>query len=177
MAAADPRCRLRCVAGGIAMLACLMLLQGCQRQAPAEPLPPFTPVKSLWLEAALDVNPNLYGRPSPVLLTVFQLNDASAFMQADLAQLLGDAPPHEAAWRVQRTFQLRPGESRIYHFEAEAGLRQIGVVVHYQDPDSAQWRATQDFQARSPEALRVSLARQHVAIHTVSLEEMLSRVQ
>ncbi|MNJ16597.1 Type VI secretion lipoprotein [compost metagenome] len=178
MMAAVELCRgLSRATGCVALVACMAVLQGCQR--PAEPQAPvsFTPVKSLLLETALDVNPNLYGRPSPVVLTVYQLSDAEAFMHADPAQLASATPPQEAAWLAQRSFQLSPGESRVYHFEPDAELRLLGVVVHYRDLDNSHWRATQVFEPRSPEALRVSLAREQVTIHAVPLEEMLSSVQ
>jgi len=178
MAAREARRALVRVARSVALLSSLVVLHGCQRVAePAVEPEPFAVVKSLWLETSLDVNPNLYGRPSPVVLTLYQLSDAEAFMAADLAQLLSDAPPDDAAWLAQSSVQLRPGESRVHHFEPATGMRLLGVVVHYRDPDNAQWRAMQVFEAHSPGALRVSLAREQVKIHAVSLEEMLSSVQ
>ena len=154
------------------------VLQGCQMfglfQGPPQP----DSFKSLHVEAALDVNPDFYGRPSPVVLTVYQLSDAKAFLRADISSLFGvDDLPSNPTWLKQDSFQLRPGERLIRRFVPERDVRLFGVVAEYRDLENAQWRAVEVFQAQSPEALKVNLERARVSIHLIPLQGELSSVQ
>lgn len=47
-------------------------MQGCQMFGWFQDPPP-DPYRSLQVEAALDVNPDIHGRPSPVILTIYHL--------------------------------------------------------------------------------------------------------
>lgn len=160
------------------LLMALGLLQGCQAfgwfQAPA----PLDPKKRVDIVAALDVNPNLFGRPSPVLLTFYQLSDATTFLKADLSRLEhANESSADATWLVRETFQLSPGERREHLFVPHPQTRLVGVVAEYRDLDNAQWRAVDVFQAQSPEVLRVNLARDRVSVQAIPLAEGLTHAQ
>ncbi|MEE9686090.1 type VI secretion system lipoprotein TssJ [Lelliottia amnigena] len=153
----------------ISLLAMLGLQQGCSLYQDSQQPDSY---KRVHLEAALDVNPNLYGRPSPVLLTLYQLSEAKTFLKADLASLsCADAkPPADAAWLACETFQLSPGELRLYRFLPEPELRQVGVVAEFRDIDNAEWRSVEVFQEQNLEQLKVMLARDTVSIRAIPVQ-------
>lgn len=156
----------------------LSVLQGCQMFGLFQDPPQSDPFKSVQIEAALDVNPDFYGRPSPVVLTVYQLSDAKAFLRADISNLFGvDELPSNPAWLKRDSFQLRPGERLTQRFVPELDVRLFGVVAEYRDLENAQWRAVEVFQAQSPETLKVNLERARVSIHLIPLQRELSSVQ
>lgn len=168
----DSYCRMLRVGLRGLLLAMLGGLQSCQMPGLFQYSPLPDPYKRVQIEAALDVNPNIYGRPSPVLLTLYQLSDAKTFLKADLSRLTrADADsPADAAWLASETFQLSPGELRLYRFVPEPGLRQVGVVAEYRDLDNSQWRSVEVFQAQSSELLKVVLARDLVSIQAIPIQ-------
>lgn len=165
MGAIKIRACLRRIAASGAFLTTL-LLQGCQMFGWFEDPSP-DPYKTLRMEVALDANPNLYGRPSPVLLTVYQLSDAQAFLKADLSQLTSVIQESDTLWLARQTFQLSPGELRIHRFVPDSALRLMAVVAEYRDLDNARWRAVEVFHAQSPLTLSVAVARGAVSISTI----------
>nr|WP_319528197.1 type VI secretion system lipoprotein TssJ [Pseudomonas laurentiana] len=178
MAAIDSAvCVRRALRHGVLLMA-VGMLQGCQVLSWFQAPLPLDPRKRVDIVAALDVNPNLHGRPSPVVLTLYQLSDARTFLKADLSRLAdGDEPPVDAAWLARETFQVSPGEWRKHLFVPHPQTRLVGVVAEYRDLDNAQWRAVDVFQAQSPEALRVSLGRDVVSIQAIPLQEDSTHVQ
>lgn len=152
----------------ISLLAMLGLLQGCGL---FQDSPQPDSYKRVHIEAALDVNPNLYGRPSPVLLTLYQLSEAKTFLKADLASLAcaDTKPPADAAWLACETFQLSPGELRLYRLP-EPELREVGVVAEFRDIDNAEWRSVEVFQAQNSELIKVMLARDSLSIRAIPMQ-------
>ncbi|WP_036990041.1 type VI secretion system lipoprotein TssJ [Pseudomonas vranovensis] len=144
-----------------------LLLQGCQMFGRQQTPSPPDPHKTVRMEAALDVNPNLYGRPSPVLLTVYQLSEAQAFLNADLLQLVSVVQAPSTLWLARTTFQLVPGEQRTHRFLPDPALRLMAVVAEYRDLDNAQWRAVEVFNAQRSLTLKVAVARSAVSISVV----------
>lgn len=176
MAVVDPRNPVRRAGQYAASGLLLCLLQGCQMFGLFEDPPPPDPHRTLQIEAALDVNPDLYGRPSPVVLTLYQLSDAKAFLAADPASLM-DAPPSNPDWLKHDSFQLRPGEHLTRRFVPEPGVRLFGAVAQYRDLDNAQWRTVEVFQAQTPEALQIDLERARVSIRLIPFQGEPSSVQ
>ncbi|TWC06644.1 type VI secretion system protein VasD [Pseudomonas sp. SJZ101] len=172
MAVIDARTRWCRAGAGSLVLGVLLLLQGCQMVGWFQDPPVRDPQKTLHMEAALDANPNLYGRPSPLMLTVYQLSDAKTFLKVDLSRLgSADQQPTDSAWLTRETFQLSPGELRIHRFVPALGVRLLGVVAEYRDLDNAQWRAVEVFQAQSPVTLNVTVARDAVSIQAIPILE------
>lgn len=119
-------------------------MSGCSSffASPAElPVAPVDRHLTLTLDASLDTNRNLFGRPSPVRVRVFQLADSGAFGQATELQLSDSAEQILAKDLLrQEVFLLRPGERYCYHFIPEPRMRHLGVVAEYRDIDDARWR-------------------------------------
>ncbi|WP_198581698.1 type VI secretion system lipoprotein TssJ [Pseudomonas simiae] len=152
------------------LLACM---SGCNLFADPAPEPPADPHLTLTLQASLDTNRNLYGRPSPVRVQVFQLLDRRTFEQASLAQLSTAAEQTlRGDWLGQEMIVLRPGERYRYHFIPEPRMRYIGVIAEYRDIDQARWRVITLLDQRKTPVLSVLIGRHAIEFMAPSMIEL-----
>ncbi len=88
------------------------------------------------------LNPDANGRPSPMLLAIYQLKNADKFRNEDFFSVFdpqGVALGDDLLRREQMT--LQPGGSRSYEAEFDAETVFIGLVGAFSDLENAQWRA------------------------------------
>jgi len=97
-------------------------------------------VKSL-ITSTADLNPDFRGRPSPVVLILFQLAAADTFKNADFASLYDPKAPVLGKDLIDRTqMTVQPGEMRPLEAEFDESARFLGVVAAYRDIEHAEWR-------------------------------------
>ncbi|WP_115679538.1 type VI secretion system lipoprotein TssJ [Cupriavidus taiwanensis] len=88
------------------------------------------------------VNPDDKGRPSPVLVRVYELKTASAFENADYHSLeTADKTLLMQDLLARDEFILRPGESREIERKLNADTQAIGFLVGYRELGKATWRS------------------------------------
>jgi type VI secretion system protein VasD len=121
------------------LLTCLassLLLSGCaSKQALHAPA-------HAELVASSDANPDSAGRPSPVVLRVFQLRNDGEFAGADFFALYDKEKEVLGASLISREeYVLAPGEARKLDLPVSADARFIGVIVAFRDIRAARWRA------------------------------------
>lgn len=154
----------------MAAVGVLMLLSACASAPP--PPPPPTTVK-VHLQASADVNPDGSGRPSPLVVRVYELRQDVAFRDADFFALYDHEKQTLAADLVaSQEYQLRPGETRDFDFKVDPQMRFLMVAAAYRDLRNSQWRAS--FELPHPTnkkdkkppliALDINLARASVSI-------------
>lgn len=152
---------------------CLLLvltLPGCTWFWSDEPPP--EPRIALSLEAALDSNPDLHGRPSPVIVRLLQLADSKRLEQVELFQ--SEAAAEQALGRDllrQESLLLRPGQQQEQNFLPMPGTRFIALVVEYRNIDHAQWWAWAEIDPTRPSRLTAEVARQRVALTSAPAEK------
>ncbi|WDE03296.1 type VI secretion system lipoprotein TssJ [Thalassomonas viridans] len=102
-------------------------------------IPPSTDIT---FYAAGDVNPDLSGRPSPVVVKVFELSSRTIFDTQDFFTLY-ESPEHVLGPDLLKKdeLELQPDGSLEYKMKLDKTARYVGVVVAYRDIDSARWRA------------------------------------
>ena len=106
------------------------------------------------LSAITDTNPDINGRPSPVVLRVFQLRSDSEFGRADFFALsLHEKDVLGASLLGVEEFELRPGEHLETRIPLSREARYIGAIAEFRDINGAQWRA---LRARPSHSLFVS---------------------
>ncbi len=140
----------------LAVLAILgtVALSGCA----GPPEPPEPTVVELTLRAALDINPSRDGRPSPVVVHVYQLQSLTTFNEADFFQLSDQAAATlESALVAQEELVLTPGETKTIVREFKPEGRFLGVLVSYRDIDHAIWRASAQVPPNQKSALEARL--------------------
>lgn len=109
-----------------------------------EPSRPATP-GSFSIEATLvggpNLNPNLEGRASPVIVRVFELKQTAAFRVANFSALF--ERPQEALGAdlvAQQELILRPGEIRHYDRAGAPAVAALGLAAAFRVPEADRWR-------------------------------------
>ncbi|MDJ0908251.1 MAG: type VI secretion system lipoprotein TssJ [Woeseiaceae bacterium] len=97
-----------------------------------------------------DVNPDATGRPSPLMIRIYQLSATDKFDSAEFFDLTDNA---EATLGPDllgvEQLMLSPGESQPYDAEYDPNTSYIGVIAGYRDIHQATWRATVEMPGRS----------------------------
>ncbi|MCU7917451.1 MAG: type VI secretion system lipoprotein TssJ [Candidatus Thiodiazotropha sp. (ex Dulcina madagascariensis)] len=93
------------------------------------------------MNADQSVNPDINGRPSPIVARIYELKSLSVFNNADFfnlfeqdVALLGD----EMLMRDELHFQ--PGEIKTLERDLQPDTRYVGVIGAYRDIENATWR-------------------------------------
>jgi type VI secretion system protein VasD len=114
-----------------------MLLAGCSALSPFSSLTKL----DLTLVAGERLNPDLHGRPSPVVVRLIALSHPVAFENSDFFSLYERAEqvlPKD--WVNAEELELRPGERRLLKLNVAPHSRYVGVVAAYRDLPHVQWR-------------------------------------
>ena len=137
----------------LALLALLLAVaMGCAKAPPPAPpaLPPITiaaPVEAkvkatMTLTASKDVNPDSSGRPSPIVVRVYQLRADAMFSSADFFALFNEEQKVLGVEMITHDeYVLVPGEQRPIDVIIGNETRLIGVIAAFRDIRNAQpWR-------------------------------------
>lgn len=104
--------------------------------------PPEAKVKAaMTLAASADTNPDASGRPSPVVVRVYQLKTDAAFAGADFFALFDDDQKVLGPELISRDeFVLAPAEQRKMDVTVAPETRYVGAIAAFRDIRNAQWR-------------------------------------
>jgi type VI secretion system protein VasD len=106
--------------------------------APAAPTP--TPTR-MTIATSADTNPDATGRPSPIVLRVYQLKGDDAFNRAEFFALYDDDQKVLGAEMVSRQeFMLAPSASQTVELNVADDAQFVGAVAAFHDIRNAQWR-------------------------------------
>jgi type VI secretion system protein VasD len=135
--------RSRCLAT-VAVLATLTVA-GCAKPVPPivfPSAPPKPKPAAVLLTASADTNPDATGRPSPVVVRVYQLKADAAFNGAELLSLLDDDEKVLGAELAMRDeYVLLPSEQRTIALPYVEEVRFVGVIAAFRNARDAEWRA------------------------------------
>jgi type VI secretion system protein VasD len=102
------------------------------------------------LSASKDVNPDINGRPSPVVVRIFQLHGDGEFLSADFFALYTHEKESLGASLIAfQEFELRPGEHLDTKILLAKDARYVGAIAGYRDLSTAQWRVLRTRPSRS----------------------------
>ena len=120
-------------------LSAMLLLTACAALSPFSELSKI----NLKLSASDQVNPDLNGRPSPIVVRLFELRHPVAFESADFFSLYERAAKSLAPDLVaSEELQLRPGEIRELKLSVQSQSRYVGILAAYRDLPETRWRYT-----------------------------------
>ena len=125
-------------------LAALLVAGGCAKAPPpaAPTLPPITiaaPAEAktkaaMTLMANADTNPDGSGRPSPIVVRVYQLKTDGAFKGADFFALYDDDQKVLGAEMISRDeYVLAPAERKTIDVTVSSDTRFIGALAAFRD--------------------------------------------
>lgn len=130
---------------GVLPLLVSLLLTGCSSLSPYSTLTKL----DLRLQGDTQLNPDRDGRPSPVVLRLFELKHPAAFESADFFSLYQRPKETLSPDLVsQEELELRPGERRALKLSVAAGSRYVGVLAAYRDLPDTRWHYVIPLQAR-----------------------------
>jgi type VI secretion system protein VasD len=116
------------------------MVAGCHR-APKPVLPPEPVVAHVTLAASADANPDPTGRPSPVVVRVYQLKGEAAFAGADFFGLFDDEQRVLGPELINRAeYVLTPSERRTVEVPVSRDARFVGAIAAFRDIRNAEWR-------------------------------------
>ena len=121
----------------LALLAALLGLSGCSALSPYSDMTKL----DLTLNGSDELNPDLNGRPSPIVLRLIELKHPVAFETADFFSLY-QRPKEVLApdLVVLEELELRPGETRELKLSVQKDSRYVGVLAAYRDLPESNWR-------------------------------------
>ncbi|MEF9673302.1 type VI secretion system lipoprotein TssJ [Pseudomonas sp. MWU13-2100] len=115
----------------------LILLAGCSALSPYSSETKL----NLKLSASDQLNPDLNGRPSPIVLRLLELKHPVAFQNADFFSLYDRAKDILSQDLVaSEEIELRPGETLDLKLTVKSESRFVAVLAAYRDLPATQWR-------------------------------------
>ena len=120
-----------------AWIACMAIALAACAAKPAKPVE----TKAV-LSASADVNPDSAGRPSPVVVRIYQLRGDTEFNNADFFALFEKDKETLGASLIGREEKtLFPGQQLEIDLPLSTEARFVGAVAAYRDLRASRWRA------------------------------------
>jgi type VI secretion system protein VasD len=117
------------------------------------------------IKAESTTNPDLGGRPSPIVVRVYELKSLAAFNSADFFSLFERESETLGGELVGREeYHLRPAETRPYQRQLQPDTKFIGVVAAFRDLESSRWRQATQVPAKRSATLTIVLEARAVAV-------------
>ena len=95
------------------------------------------------IKSAADINPDISGRPSPIIIRIYSLKSDDIFNDADFfalyeedSTILGDT------MTSREELEISPGDSMKIEKEYDLNTTHVGVLAAYRDLDNAIWRSS-----------------------------------
>lgn len=137
-----------------------LLITGCSA------ISPYSTQTRLELQLAANdqLNPDINGRPSPIVLRLLELKNPVLFETVDFFGLYGQAKELLAPDLVaSEELELRPGERLQLKLHVKEGSRYVGVLAAYRDLPETKWRYV--IRVTPGDMTRAELTLDHVGIH------------
>ena len=116
--------------------------------------------------AATNVNPNIHGRPSPVVVTIYQLKGIGKFNAASFNTLYQN--PSQALggdYISQKQVEVAPGETQVLTDKLDPKALYVGVVAAFSDQNNATWRQSVKFQSTwATESLLIQVSKNRMKV-------------
>lgn len=123
----------------ISLMLALLGLQSCSSE-PEKPEPPPT-IISVKIAVSPKANPDVDGRPSPVVVRLYELKSVGKYVEADFYGLFEKYDSSLGSDLLgSEQFHLKPGQVHTVTHEVPHETRFIAVAVAYRDIDRAVWR-------------------------------------
>ena len=116
--------------------ALLLTLTGCSI------FPSSTPTVKINVRSAQYLNPDINGRPSPVVVTIYQLKKPFAFKQANYIALANNSGQILGNALIDKHIvEIRPSSYKVINQPLSANTRYLGIVAAYRKINQTKWHA------------------------------------
>lgn len=135
-----------------------LLLNGCGATEAVSDV--FTTITKadIVVQASNNVNPDINGRPSPILIRIYQLKSSVAFNNADFFALYDrDVAELGADYVARDDLDLKPGESKPLERRFSDDTRYLGIIAAYRNIDSTVWKKVIEIEPDSNSEILVLL--------------------
>lgn len=152
----------------LALFTALLALSGCAALSPYSEMTKL----DLTLNGSEQLNPDLNGRPSPIVLRLIELKHPVTFETADFFSLY--QRPKEALapdMVVLEELELRPGEQREMKLSVQPGSRYVGVLAAYRDLPESNWRVVIPLQEKQRNSSVLTLDAQGIKAQDDTTQE------
>ena len=127
--------------------------------------PKKPPVADVAVLVSKDVNPDLSGRPSPIVVRTYELKSLASFDAAHVYGLLEKDKEVLGAEALGRDeLPLQPGERRELKKTLQTDTRYFGVTAAFRDVEHSTWRATTPLPAKELSQVEIRIERNDVSI-------------
>lgn len=117
----------------IIILMVIILLSGC---ANPTTIPLTTNIQSVYY-----LNPNTYNRPSPIIIVLYQLKNASSFKQANFYSIYNNASKTlENSLIDKEQIEIKPNQIKNLKIHLSTKANYVGIIAAYRNINRAQWR-------------------------------------
>jgi type VI secretion system protein VasD len=98
------------------------------------------PHADITFKSANYLNPDMNGRPSPVVVTLYQLKSAYTFKQADAASLMADSAKILGGDLIDKnTIEIRPNNTKTINQALDPDVQYLGIVADYRNATTESW--------------------------------------
>ena len=98
------------------------------------------PHADVTLHSARYLNPDINGRPSPVVVMLYQLKNDYAFKQADSTALMANSARVLGADLIDKdTIEIRPNSTQDVTEKLDMAAKFLGIVVAYRNVTTESW--------------------------------------
>jgi type VI secretion system protein VasD len=143
-----------------------LTLNGCGSDPKKEePKPPPETKINVRISVSSLVNPDIDGRPSPVVLRLYELKNIGKFEEADFYKLFED---HEGALGsdlvASEKFHFKPGDTKTLDHTVSSDTKYIAVTASFRNFNQSVWRDSIAIEANKTSELVVVLDSLNVSI-------------
>jgi len=116
--------------------------------------------------ASYEINPDANGRPSPLVVRIYELKSKTVFEEADFFKLYDEeAATLGGDLLTREEFEVSPGESREFEHKAHDDTHYLGVIAAYRNIQSAHWRTSAELELNSKNKLVINIGKQNLTIN------------
>lgn len=148
------------------------MLNGCGLFSKDDPSPAAAAVSTsvqLNLAASNNLNPDIEGRASPLVIRIYQLENIAAFNNSDFFALYeNDQALAGEDIKYREEQEIRPGQKISNKHEQQSGAHYIAILAAFRDLDHAQWKSFIEMKPGENEVFNVSLDKSSVSIARAS---------
>lgn len=111
------------------------------------------------------VNPDMHGRPSPIVVRIYVLKSLTAFDSGDFFSVFEKDQETLGAELLDREeLQMMPGDEIKLRKDVAPEARYLGVVAAYRDLERSQWRASIAVKPKKTNRIRIQLDAHSVVV-------------